>query len=537
MDTLVQKINISKSSGITQISSRLLRDSFQILSDKLTHLFNLSIATAVFPDQWKKALVIPIPKTGNLNKADNYRPISLLPLPGKILEKLVHTQLSTCMEENSLLSDNQFGFRKQRSTSHAISQLLNQIYSNMNKSIVTTAVYIDFSKAFNCVQHTTLINKLKQLDITQGTLNWLVSYLQCREQRTLVNGTYSAYLPVPQGVPQGSVLGPLLYIIYSNDIINRIKNSGYTFYADDIVLYSKKKCTVQAGRDLQKDLDSLSDWCVDNEIYMNTTKTKVMFFGSKAKLNSAPLPTFTVGGEVLQRAKTYTYLGLTLDEQLSLDTHACSLIKRVSNKIYQLTKIRPFVTKKAALLIYKNMILPILEYGDVFLHSASQMVRKKLQTLQNKALRCALHKNKYVRTAELHDEAKLLKLKDRRHMHILLHMFQLSQMPDFKLWKVHQPTAIKTRSSKKKLFSLRRPANEKYKRSITYQGPKLWNALPGHVQKAQSYFDFKSQVKTIFQLPKKEQHQQNSKPNPTRTRKAVKKSKPKNPVSASMSNS
>ena len=506
VDTLIRKINISKSSGILQVSSRLLKDSFQALSDKLTHLFNLSIATAIFPAQWKKALVIPIPKTGDTKKAVNYRPISLLPLPGKMLEKLIHTQFSTYIEEIGFLSDNQFGFRKQRSTSHAISQLLNQIYSNMNKSIITAAVYIDFSKAFNSVQHSTLVNKLKQLDITQGTLNWLISYLEGREQRTLVNSTYSAYLPVPQGVPQGSVLGPLLYIIYSNDIIHRIKCSGYTFYADDIVLYSKKKCIIQAGLDLQSDLDRLADWCADNEIYMNINKTKVVFFGSKVKLNSAPLPELAVGGEVLQRAKTYTYLGLKLDEQLSLETHANSLIKRVSNKVYQLTKIRSFITKRAALLIYKNMILPILEYGDIFLHSASQAIRKKLQTLQNKALRCALHKDKYVRTNELHDEAKLLKLKDRRHMHMLLHIYQLTQMPDFRMWKAHQPTGVRTRSSKKKLLSLRKPTNEKYKRSITYQGPKLWNALPGSVQKVQSYYDFKSKIKSLFQTQTKDQH-------------------------------
>ena len=121
------------------------------------------------------------------------------------------------------------------------------------------------------------------------------------------------------------------------------------------------------------------------------------------------------------------------------------------------------------------MILPVLEYADVFLHSASQKIRKKLQTLQNKALRSALQKNKYTGSADLHREDKILKLKDRRHIHVLLHMFQLAQMPDFKLWKAHQPTGVKTRSSKKKLITLRKPTNEKYKKSITYQGPKLWS--------------------------------------------------------------
>ena len=166
----------------------------------------------------------------------------------------------------------------------------------------------------------------------------------------------------------------------------------------------------------------------------------------------------------------------------------------MSLKIYQLTRIRAFITKKAAILIYKN----ILEYADVFLYAAPQRIRKKLQTLQNKALRSALCKSKYTRSLELHNEANILKLKDRRHVHVLLHMFQLAQMPDFKLWKAHKPVGVRTRSSKKKLLTLRKPTNEKYKKSITYQGPKLWNNLPGYMQKIQSYHDFKLQVKKLF---------------------------------------
>ena len=498
VETIIKKINISKSSGITFISSRILRDSFQELIDKLVYLFNFSIKTTIFPDQWKKALVIPIPKSGDPHKIDNYRPISLLPLPGKILEKIVHTQLSSHLEQNELLSNSQFGFRKQRSTAHAISQLLNQIYTNINRSVATIAVYIDFSKALNCVQHATLLNKLKHLSLSSNTLRWLENYLENREQRTLVNNVFSTSLPVRQGVPQGSVLGPLLYIIYANDIADRIKNSGYTFYADDTVLYSKKKSLVQAGIELQQDLDSLANWCVDNDIYINTKKTKVMFFGSRARISSTTLPELSIGGTILQRVKSYTYLGLKLDEQLNMETHANSLIQKVSNKIYHLTKVRYFITKKAALLIYKNMILPILEYGDIFLHSASQVIRKKLQTLPNKALRCALGKDKFENTTQLHNDARLLKLKTRRHVHVLLHMYQLAQMPDFKLWKTHQQSGTKTRSSKKKLITLRKPTNEKYKKSITYQGPTLWNLLPATMQKMDNYYNFKSQLTKLL---------------------------------------
>ena len=195
-------------------------------------------------------------------------------------------------------------------------------------------------------------------------------------------------------------------------------------------------------------------------------------------------------------------------------THANLIIKKVTNKIYQLTKMRCFLTKKAALLTYKNMILPILEFGDIFLHSAPHKVRKKLQTLQNKALKCALEKDKLYGTNELHSQAKILKLKERRHVHVLLHMFQLAHMPGFKLWQKHQSTGVRTRSSKKKLISLRKPNNEKYKRSITYQGPKLWNNLPTHLQKIESYQDFKKEIHKLFQtqVPTNTGNKKNTKP-------------------------
>ena len=535
VESLVNRINISKSSGIHQLSSKLLKDSFKVLIDKLTYLFNLSITTTTFPVQWKKALVIPIPKTPNPHTVENFRPISLLPLPGKILEKLIHKQLSYHLEDHDYLSDSQFGFRKQRSTTHAVSQLLNQIYTNINRSVITAAVYIDFSKAFNCVQHSTLLKKLMEYRIGQEAISWLESYLESREQRTLVNNDYSQWLPVPQGVPQGSVLGPLLYIIYSNDIAQKIKNSGFTFYADDTVLYSKKKSITQAGTDLQEDLNSLNVWCLENDIFINSSKTKSMFFGSRAKIESMGMPKLYIDGTLIDRTKTYTYLGIKLDEQLSLETHANIIIKRVTNKIYQLTKMRPFLTKKAALLTYKNMILPILEFGDVFLHSAPNKIRKKLQVLQNKALRCALSKKRShstYSTDDLHLEAKILKLKQRRHVHVLLHMYQLAHLPGFKLWKKHQSTGVRTRSSKKKLISSRKPNNEKFKKSITYQGPKLWNSLPAHLQKMESYQEFK---KEIHKLSQPQQVQQSLQTKTKSTTKSTTRSKSKSKKSKSKS--
>ena len=195
-------------------------------------MYNFSIQTNTFPDDWKKALVIPIPKTGNLTDVQNYRPISLLPLPGKILEKLIHKQISDHLNDSLLLSDKQRGFRKSHSTLHAAAQLVDYVNNNLDKGRPTLVTYIDFRKAFDCVKHDCVKhdNKLSQLNLDECVVNWTQSYLSDREQRVFANNVYSAPKRVLQGVPQGSVLGPLFYIIYANYLSNLFKHCHCTVH-------------------------------------------------------------------------------------------------------------------------------------------------------------------------------------------------------------------------------------------------------------------------------------------------------------------
>ena len=158
-------INVSKSSGLDNISSLVIKECFKVLNPEITHMYNLSIETSTFPDAWKNALNIPISKSGNLKQGKNYRPISLSPLPGKILEKLIHTQLSGYLEEEGILNNTQHGFRKNHSTIHSIAQLTDYINIKMDSSIPTLAVFIDFRKAFDCVQHSILIRSVRGLRV------------------------------------------------------------------------------------------------------------------------------------------------------------------------------------------------------------------------------------------------------------------------------------------------------------------------------------------------------------------------------------
>ena len=221
----VKVINTKKSSGFSNINSKCLKSAFEAVIPELTRIFNLSITSQIFPDSWKDTTVIPIPKARNRKKVQNYRPISLLPLPGKLLEKLVHSQIGELLEDINFLTDNQHGFRKNRSTLHAALQLINHINVNFDRKTPTIIVFIDFRKAFDCVCHKTLIQKLTTTELGDSSISWISNYLSNRKQKVLVNNVKSDSLTVQQGVPQGSTLGPLFYIVYANDIPNSLSSN------------------------------------------------------------------------------------------------------------------------------------------------------------------------------------------------------------------------------------------------------------------------------------------------------------------------
>ena len=490
---IIKSINITKSSGLDNINSMVIKETFAILLPEVTRMFNLSIQTTKFPDAWKKASVVPIPKTGDLTNIKNYRPISLLPLPGKVLEKLIHQQLSHHLESNALLASEQHGFRNGHSTLHSAAQLTNFVSKKLDRGTPTLVAYIDFRKAFDCVQHSLLINKLKSLQLSQDTVNWVESYLEARQQKVLANGAQSSYQTVSQGVPQGSVLGPLLYIIYANELPNVAKKCKAALYADDTVLYTANKDFQTSVADLQQDINAISNWCRKNGIKANTEKTKVMVFGGKTVLSRLTPFQIQFDGVPLDTVSTYKYLGITLDSQLNYNKHVQKIVSCVSGKLKQFQRMRSFLNIKAALSVYKGTILPILEYGDIFLDSTSLANRKKLQVLQNRGLRCALNKGVETSSDELHEEAKLLKLKFRRRQHLLNFMYDMAQ--DNQLLKKRKSVSVKTRSHNKKLLAITRPRTEKFKKSLAYRGPRRWNLLPTSFHRARTKMEYKGKVK------------------------------------------
>ena len=330
---LCNEINCMKSSGIDSLSSRICKDTLIALIDQLVFLFNSSLNTAKFPGQWKEAKVVPLFKGGNRENDGNYRPISLLLLPGKILEKIVHSKDTAFWEVTNFLSKEQGGFRKDHSTVATIADLTDDLFRNSNQGKTTVAAFIDLRKAFETVNLAILIKKLENSGIRGNVLKWCKNYLSNRGQHTIAKGKCSVRLEVSCGVPQGSVLGPLFFLVYVNDVQGALDPCNVKLYADDTILYQSGLNGKEAARKRQRSLNLFINWCSVNQLTLNTQKTKVMVFGSRHRVKKAGNVTIKADQVRLKVVPSYKYLGFTLDPTLNYNQHITALIRTVLRKL------------------------------------------------------------------------------------------------------------------------------------------------------------------------------------------------------------
>lgn len=481
---LIKKIEKHKNSGIKGLSSALFKITAKILLPQFRFLFNLCIRTSTFPTKWKNTIITPLFKAGDLKDPGNYRPIACIPLPSKLLEKCLHSQLNDYLENSEQLSNVQFGFRKGRSTNQAIFSYLDHIYNNINNNLNTLAVYVDFKKAFDTVYHLTLLDKLKELNISNTAINLFHSYLTNRAQQVHSNKTLSSPDFIKTGVPQGSTLGPLLFIIYINSLPSQLKHSKCLLFADDTVIFHSSDNFNNSFNVLQTDLDRLHVWCRKNLLEVNASKTKVAFFTSK-HLNSTtkPYKKLTLGHTDLDYVNEYKYLGVTIDTSLTFKKHISIIIKSITHKAYQLQKIRNCLSSKIALQLYKSMILPVIDYGDIFYHNKCSGLLNKLQVIRQRCIQTISKLPKYTNTSEEERKLNLLKLTVRRALHIyqFAHETIINNPHLLEKNQANRPTSLrKTRSQNpiRNQFSLFRPTKTLIEKSITYAMRHSWNNLP-----------------------------------------------------------
>ena len=482
----INEIDVSKSSGIDYISSRCLKDALLELNTQICYIFDISIAQGIFPDLWKVATVVPLFKGGTKEDISNYRPVSLLPVPGKILEKLIHNQMMTFFNKNSILCENQNGFRPNHSTLNSIANLTNDIYESINNGKVILAAFIDLKKAFDTVNHEILIKKLEHMGIRENSLKWIKSYLSNRFQRTICNNKLSKLDKIKCGVPQGSILGPLFFLVYFNDIGNIMNGVKYQLYADDTVLYCKGNNYEVCEKELQKTLDKFISWCSKNALTINTKKTKIMTFGSKNKVKKSKQISIKINKEIIGHVPTYKYLGIHLDQTLNYKYHSENLLKLINHKLYMFSKIRRYLNVQSAATIYKTMILPYFDYGDIIYMSSNIPEIKKLDRKHIRGLRISFRIQGKIEENDLFSLANISNLENRRKVHLRNFMYRNKEKCIIK-----NENCIETRCNSGPTFKVDKPNCETFKRNVYYAGAIEWNNLDAEVRKLEHYYQFK----------------------------------------------
>ena len=356
VEKYLKNIDITKATGADNIGPRLLKLAASYISESLTFICNQSIISYTFPEKWKEGKVTPLHKTGPKDDTNNYRPISVLPIVSKLLERHVHDSLMSYLSSNSLLHSTQSGFRPNHSCETSLLQMVNKWLDAINNSQMIGMLMIDFRKAFDLVDHTLLLKKLKYYKLSEETISWFSSYLMGRKQKVFVNNTFSEAENIICGVPQGSILGPLLFLLFINDLPLSIDNVLTDLYADDTTLYFIDKFQACIEQQLQTALHKLSEWCKENGMLINTTKTKAMLITTPQKwihLNNNNLQ-LTCNNEELSVVANNKILGVLIDNNLTWTNHIDALTKKIVSNLWLLSRMKEYLSTDQRVQFYKS---------------------------------------------------------------------------------------------------------------------------------------------------------------------------------------
>ncbi len=411
---IVSGLSISTASGDDGFSPRIIKAGLPVFIPLITHLINKSITCRIVPPKWKHACITPIYKAGDQGEPNNYRPISVLPTISKIAEKVIKFQLQGHLDRNHIVTDCQFGFRKNHSTEACVLSMLNTLYEDTDAGKIGGVIFIDLKKAFDTVSHNILLRKLTSIGISNSSLPWFDSYLRGRTQLTRVSGKSSDQRDISIGVPQGSILGPVLFQIYVNDLPTYMSSCQISMFADDTAIYASAHMHMELELALQDDLHSVSQWLLHNRLSINAKKSKVMLVGTNAKLRCNPELKLFINNVRLENVTEYLYLGVMLDSGLKLNLHVQFVYDKCIKKLGLIAKTRHLFDRQTSRLLYITIVLPVIDYCSSVYMVANQTELDKLQKLQNVALRLINQLSAMCPVYELHHRAKIDTLATRR---------------------------------------------------------------------------------------------------------------------------
>ena len=495
---IVRKMKNKTSCGWDELSLKHLKAIIDPLLYPITVLINKSLKEGQVPDLLKIAKVVPIYKNKDRQIMDNYRPVSVLPSVSKILEKVVFKRLHAFLTHHSILYECQFGFRPKFSAIDAISLFNYNVCKTLENNKVGLGVFLDLSKAFDTIDHEILIKKLNFYGIRGRALEWFKSYLCNRKQYVLFQGNKSEMASITHGVPQGSILGPLLFIIYINDLHKCLKTSKPILYADDTTLFNSADNIRILFKNTNNDLKSLHEWFKCNKLSINTSKSFYMIFQKKKKHLDHNLH-LVMNNNQIERKSSTKFLGMIIDERLNWHDHIQYIQNKISCSLFMLRKAKFALLKINLHTLYYSLVYPYLTYGLILWGGTHKTQTKKIATLQKKAIRVITHSKYNEHTHPLFKDLKILKLSDLYswQVSIFMHKFAHNMLPSSLspiftlLGNIH---TYQTRNTRNACIPLHRSAV--VQKSLLHLGPIIWNKIDNVLKESNSLSKFKSTLKS-----------------------------------------
>ena len=515
----IMKLKNSKSTGIDDIDTRIIKLVAKDILPALTHVINLSISHSEFPSIWKQSKVVPLLKKGDTLSPKNYRPVALLPIFSKILERVIFNQLVKYLDENNLVNPNHHGSRQGHSTATALIQMYDQWVEEIEDGCLVGVMMIDLSAAFDMVDHPLLLEKLKLFGLEDRALSWIRSYLADRTQSVYVDGCLSPPLDIVCGVPQGSILGPLMYIIFTNDIPDLVhphtvdykdpkpycKECGSTVcYVDDGTFSFGHADPEEVTNTLTTQYDNIAEYMIANKLVINDDKTQLVVMSSKANIGRRTEVSLTAGQHIIEQASSAKLLGGIVSQDLKWKKHLLtsdqSVIRQVTSRVNSLSLISPRATFRTRLMVANGIVVSKICYLIQLWGGCEDYLLHPLQVLMNKAARIVTGCNRFTSTRRLLTKCNWLSIKQ-------LILFQTVTM-------THKMMLSKSPYSMYKKFSMMFPYDTRQARggciryteefhskkslshdSFRYRAAKDYNLIPVQIRNCRSMATFKTKLK------------------------------------------
>ena len=502
VSSLILALNERKAIRKNDVETKFIKISSAVIAPVLSNLFNSCLNQGEYPDSLKVAEVIPVFKKGKHDSLSDYRPISLLSQFNKIFEKMLFNRIYNYLEKHKLLNPYQYGFRENRSTIHAISHIYDDLLQNIDQNLYSCSIFLDLSKAFDTVDHQILLKKMENYFGIRGIcLKLLESYLTNRKQYTYVLNCTSHLRSIFKGVPQGSSLGPLFFLLYVNDLPAATSFKS-TLFADDTYLTLSGNNLLTLENQVNNELSKLDIWLKQNKLFLNYSKSNYMLINKYPHKQIDSKFMISINSNPLARVNTVKYLGIYIDDNLKWTSHIRYMSLQLAKYCGLFYRIRKFLTKDVLRMLYYSLIYSRITYGITVWGTASKTTLHELEVRLNNIIRAIAYSNMNCHVSPLYNNLNLLKLEDIYKLEVAKFMYQfmndkLPQSFYSKHSKIQEFHDYNTRHSENVMYFFPRTNKMIGRKQLLIRGLKLWKSIDSNTRDLH-WFKFKKTLKSNF---------------------------------------